>query len=163
MSITTGFMANASATFVFFYVRIRSIRIFSAYGNGLRKQLLWDIYQKYQNTGRIELFGTGDETRDFIHVSDIVRAIELILAYDGPENIINVANGEEVSIRELAEIYAGKLGADADVVSFNGMVKEGDPRNWRADISLLKRLGYEKHMALSDGIEAYVEWARKQE
>ena len=143
--------------------RIRSIRIFSAYGNGLRKQLLWDIYQKYQNTGRIELFGTGDETRDFIHVSDIVRAIELILAYDGPENIINVANGEEVSIRELAEIYAGKLGADADVVSFNGMVKEGDPRNWRADISLLKRLGYEKHMALSDGIEAYVEWARKQE
>ena len=53
--------------------------------------------------------------------------------------------------------------SDADVVSFNGMVKEGDPRNWRADISLLKRLGYEKHMALSDGIEAYVEWARKQE
>ena len=104
--------------------RIRSIRIFSAYGNGLRKQLLWDIYQKYQNTGRIELFGTGEETRDFIHVSDIVRAIELILAYDGPENVINVANGEEVSIRELAEIYAGKLGADADVVSFNGMVKE---------------------------------------
>lgn len=50
-------------------------------------------------------------------------------------------NGEEVSIRELAEIYAGKLGADADVVSFNGMVKEGDPRNWRADISLLKKLG----------------------
>ena len=142
---------------------IRCIRVFSVYGNGLRKQLLWDIYQKYQNTGRIELFGTGDETRDFIHVSDIVRAIELILAYDGPENIINVANGEEVSIRELAEIYAGKLGADADVVSFNGMVKEGDPRNWRADISLLKRLGYEKHMALSDGIEAYVEWARKQE
>jgi len=39
--------------------RIRSIRIFSAYGNGLRKQLLWDIYQKYQNTGRIELFGNG--------------------------------------------------------------------------------------------------------
>ena len=131
--------------------RIRSIRIFSAYGNGLRKQLLWDIYQKYQNTGRIELFGTGEETRDFIHVSDIVRAIELILAYDGPENVINVAN------------YAGKLGADADVVSFNGMVKEGDPRNWRADISLLKKLGYEKHMALSDGIEAYVEWAREQE
>ena len=91
------------------------------------------------------------------------RAIELILAYDGPENVINVANGEEVSIRELAEIYAGKLGADADVVSFNGMVKEGDPRNWRADISLLKKLGYEKHMALSDGIEAYVEWAREQE
>ena len=117
---------------------IRSIRIFSAYGNGLRKQLLWDIYQKYQNTGRIELFGTGEETRDFIHVSDIMRAIDLILSYDGPEAVINVANGEEVSIRELAEIYAEKLGAPQNIVSFNGAVKEGDPRNWRADISVLR-------------------------
>lgn len=37
---------------------IRCVRIFSAYGSGLRKQLLWDIYQKYLNTGRIDLFGT---------------------------------------------------------------------------------------------------------
>ena len=93
---------------------IRSIRIFSAYGNGLRKQLLWDIYQKYQNTGRIELFGTGEETRDFIHVSDIMRAIDLILSYDGTETVINVANGEEVSIRELAEIYADSLSKTLD-------------------------------------------------
>lgn len=35
---------------------IRCVRIFSAYGSGLRKQLLWDIYQKYLNTGRIDLF-----------------------------------------------------------------------------------------------------------
>lgn len=89
---------------------IRCVRIFSAYGSGLRKQLLWDIYQKYLNTGRIDLFGTGNETRDFIHISDILRALELILGYQGPEEIFNVANGEEVSIRELAEIYAAQLG-----------------------------------------------------
>ncbi len=76
----------------------------------MRKQLLWDIYQKYLNTGRIDLFGTGNETRDFIHISDILRALELILGYQGPEEIFNVANGEEVSIRELAEIYAAQLG-----------------------------------------------------
>ena len=64
------------------------LRIFSAYGSGLRKQLLWDIYQKYLNTGRIDLFGTGNETRDFIHISDILRALELILAYQGPEEIL---------------------------------------------------------------------------
>jgi UDP-glucose 4-epimerase len=139
--------------------RIRCVRIFSAYGDGLRKQLLWDIYQKYRNTGKIELFGTGEETRDFIHASDIMRAIELILAYEGTETIFNVANGEEVSIRTLAEIYARKLGASADVVSFNGMVKEGDPRNWRADITLLKKIGYQKTVELEDGIAAYVDWA----
>lgn len=139
--------------------QIRTIRIFSAYGNGLRKQLLWDVFQKYQNTGKIELFGTGDETRDFIHVSDIMNAIELIIDYDGAEQIFNVANGEEVSIRQLAEIYAQCLGVSKDIVSFNGKVKEGDPKNWRADISLLKKLGYEKSVQLEKGVALYVKWA----
>lgn len=142
--------------------RIRSVRIFSAYGNGLRKQLLWDIYQKYANTGKIKLFGTGSETRDFIHISDIMQALELILAYDGPEEIFNVANGEEVSIRELAETYAAELGEPADIVSFNGETKVGDPQNWRADISLLRRIGYERKMDLKAGIRSYVEWVRRQ-
>lgn len=124
------------------------MRIFSAYGSGLRKQLLWDIYQKYLNTGRIDLFGTGNETRDFIHISDILRALELILAYQGPEEIFNVANGEEVSIRELAEIYAAQLGEKTDIVRFNGETKVGDPQNWRADISLLKKLATRKRRIL---------------
>lgn len=143
-----------------FGYRIRSIRIFSAYGNGLRKQILWDIYQKYESTGRIKLFGTGNETRDFIHITDIMQAIALILAYDGPEEIFNVANGEEISIRRLAETYAKKLGESTDIVSFNGETKVGDPQNWRADISLLKALGYQKKMGFEAGIESYADWVR---
>lgn len=142
--------------------KIRSIRIFSAYGSGLRKQILWDMYQKYQNQGTIPLFGTGDETRDFIHVSDILQAIECILAYDGEEEIFNVANGEEVSIKELAHTYARKLGESEDIVSFNGETKAGDPLNWRADISLLKKIGYTKRMELAEGVGSYVEWVKEQ-
>ena len=141
--------------------QIRSLRIFSAYGSGLRKQLLWDIWQKYRRTGEIRLFGTGDETRDYIHITDILTSIRLILAYDGPEEIFNVANGEETSIRELAEVYAAKLGEPADIVSFNGETKTGDPQNWRADISLLAGLGYHKQMEFTDGIEGYVKWVRE--
>lgn len=140
----------------------RSIRIFSAYGNGLRKQIMWDTYQKYETTGKINLFGTGDETRDFIHITDILQAIGLILGYDGPEEVFNVANGEEVSIRELAHTYAGELGENTEIVTFNGETKTGDPQNWRADISLLSRLGYRKKMDLKTGIGMYVDWVRKQ-
>lgn len=141
---------------------IRSVRIFSVYGSGLRKQLLWDIYQKYQSTGVISLFGTGDETRDFIHVSDLMRALSCVLAYDGPEEIFNVANGEEVSIRELAHTYAKTLGEPENIVAFNGETKAGDPKNWRADISLLKSIGYKKQMGLTEGISDYVTWVREQ-
>lgn len=142
--------------------QIRTIRIFSAYGAGLRKQLLWDIYQKYEKNGRIDLFGTGEETRDFIHVLDIMQAIRLILEDTGTEEIFNVANGEEVTIAQIAEIYAKKLGIAADAVHFNGEVKIGDPRNWRADISQLKSLGYQKKVKLEQGIGEYVDWVRVQ-
>lgn len=142
--------------------KIRSLRIFSAYGSGLRKQLLWDMYQKYQNQGAIPLFGTGDETRDYIHVLDIMQAIKCILAYDGEEEIFNVANGEEVAIRELAHIYAKQLGESEKIISFNGETKVGDPKNWRADISLLKKTGYQKSMKLEDGILDYVTWVKEQ-
>lgn len=142
--------------------RIRCVRIFSAYGNGIRKQILWDIYQKYQSTGKIELFGTGEETRDFIHISDILKALALILDYDGPREVFNVANGEEVSIRRLAEIYAKKLGAAPGVVSFNGETKVGDPQNWRADISPLKGIGYVPEMGLEEGVGRYVDWVKSE-
>ena len=111
----------------------------------------------------ISLFGTGDETRDFIHVSDLMRALSCVLAYDGPEEIFNVANGEEVSIRELAHTYAKTLGEPENIVTFNGETKAGDPKNWRADISLLKRIGYKKQMGLTDGISDYVTWVREQD
>lgn len=142
--------------------KIRSLRIFSVYGDGLRKQLLWDIYQKYQSTGEIKLFGTGAETRDYIHVSDVLRAIDCVLAYDGAEEIFNLANGEEVAVSELAETYAKKLGESESIVSFNGETRVGDPLNWRADISLLKKIGYEKHMEMDEGIGSYVEWVKEQ-
>lgn len=142
--------------------RARSVRIFSAYGNGLRKQIMWDTYQKYETTGKINLFGTGDETRDFIHITDVMQAIGLILDYDGPEEVFNVANGEEVSIRELAHTYAGELGENTEIVTFNGETKAGDPQNWRADISLLQGIGYQKKMDLKTGIGMYVDWVKKQ-
>lgn len=147
--------------------RIRSIRIFSAYGiangNGLRKQIFWDIYQKYQSTGAIKLFGTGNETRDFIHVSDILKAMKCILAYDGPEEVFNVANGEEESVRHLAEVYANELGERTDIVTFSGETKTGDPLNWRADIGLLKKIGYTKTVDFEEGVRGYVRWVREQE
>jgi len=53
-----------------------SLRIFSAYGPGLKKQLFYDLYQKTKQKDAIELLGTGNETRDFIYIDDLVIAIE---------------------------------------------------------------------------------------
>lgn len=140
---------------------IKMIRIFSAYGEGLKKQIIWDMFCKLKNTGKIELFGTGNETRDFIHVDDIIRAIDLIVDDKKEYPIYNVASGVEVSVRELAEVFAEASGSSKDVIQFNNMVKEGDPLNWRADISKIAKLGFQPKISLYDGITRYINWAKE--
>ena len=77
-------------------MNIRIARVFSAYGAGLRKQIFWDMYRKLENTGRLDMFGTGNESRDYIHVKDLIQAIYLLATTDDDQLIYNVANGEEI-------------------------------------------------------------------
>lgn len=136
---------------------IKVARIFSAYGAGLKKQIFWDMHNKAINTGRLDMFGTGNESRDYIHVQDVIQAIFLIATQESKDFIFNVANGEEVTIRRATETFARFTGITN--ISFNGVEREGDPLNWRADISKLKALGYKKSISFEDGIRDYIEWA----
>lgn len=138
-----------------------SLRIFSAFGPGLKKQLFWDLYQKSKQTAAVSLFGTGNETRDFIYISDLVKAIECVITQgDFKSNIINVANGEEISIAKVAETFF----KDTDVVcNFEGEIRQGDPSHWVADISQLKSLGFKREVSFEEGIKKYRQWLKENE
>jgi UDP-glucose 4-epimerase len=134
------------------------LRIFSAYGPGLQKQLLWDVFQKSQQATSIKLFGTGYESRDFIFVTDIIQAIALIIergAFDG--SAYNLASGTETTVQEIvAELlkalsYSGQL-------AFSGASRSGDPINWQADISRLTSLGFTPNVSIHQGIRYYTTW-----
>jgi len=141
---------------------VKIARIFSAYGAGLRKQIFWDMYQKYRKTGRLDMFGTGNETRDYIHVDDVVPALYLLAATRSSEVVFNVASGVETTIREATEMFAGIVGVPLENVAFNGMIREGDPLNWRADISKISALGYKPEIGMLDGLRGYVDWVNEQ-
>lgn len=135
-----------------------SLRIFSAYGEGLKKQLFWDLHQKFLNNDQIVLFGTGNESRDFIHVDDIVQAIHLIIQKAkcvGEE--INIANGTEYTIQEVSTLF-NKNFQNSKIILFNNQVKPGDPLNWRADISVLNSMGYQQQVSIDKGILRYINW-----
>jgi len=55
------------------------------------------------------------------------------------------------------------IGAEKEVISFNGVIREGDPLNWRADTSRILRLGYQKKVSIQDGLDNYVQWVRSQD
>lgn len=141
---------------------IRIVRVFSAYGPGLKKQIFWDMYQKVKKTGLLEMMGTGEESRDYIYIDDLVNALMLIGLSDICEKrILNAANGEEITIKEVAVRFAEYAGVPKNKILFTGMAREGDPFNWCADISSIKKLGYAPAVSLSEGIANYADWVRK--
>ncbi len=143
----------------FFNVQTLSLRIFSAYGPGLKKQLFWDWYQKTKGSGRINIYGTGNESRDFIHVEDLIQVIALAIARaDFKGSVVNVANGKEVLIKEAAALYLEFLNRQ---YSFTGEIKKGDPLNWVADISVINEWGYQHKVPLEEGLKGYIEWVKE--
>ena len=144
----------------FWGVKTCCVRIFSAYGPGLKKQLFWDMYNKFCNNDVIELWGTGKESRDFIYISDLIRAIDLVISNcDFVGNKVNLANGSQTTIREVADTFVKVLNTDKEI-RFNGAERKGDPINWEADISDLKKWGYQQKVSLEEGIQEYIEWVK---
>lgn len=136
-----------------------SARIFSAYGPGLRRQVIWDIIQKAAAESHIVLQGTGLESRDFIHASDIANAIACIGQNASMEGeVYNVANGVEITINDLAKLIVSKLSSHV-TIEFDGKVPKGVPLNWCSDNSKLQSLGFESNISLNEGITEFTKWA----
>lgn len=135
------------------------VRIFSAYGPGLRRQVLWDICEKAVSCDVVSLFGTGKEGRDFIHTQDIARGVEVILksaSFTG--DIYNLASGKQVFISDLANQILEYLKLSSKQVIFDQVVHMGDPMNWQADIKKIKLLGFEPEVSFEEGLRNYVNW-----
>lgn len=141
-----------------FELKFVILRPFSVYGLGLRKQLLWDICQKFNNQDEINLFGTGNESRDFIHIRDLLKIIDLIIdksLFEG--EIYNVANGVEIYIHEITALCQQEFKSNKKI-SFTGEKKVGDPLKWLADISKITELGYSPSVKIEEGISEYINW-----
>ena len=109
------------------------------------------------------IFEDGEQTRDFIHVSDIVQANLLALEKDTADyQSLNVGTGRPTSVRQVAQLLTEGLGKDLkpEVV---GKYREGDIRHCFADITRArKQLGYEPKVTLEQGIPELLGWVREQ-
>ncbi|MCF8428662.1 MAG: SDR family oxidoreductase [Bacteroidia bacterium] len=144
----------------FFKLKTCSLRVFSAYGPGLKKQLFWDIYQKLSNKNTINLYGKGTETRDFIYISDLIQALECIMnntLFIG--EVINVATGTETTINTATKYFIENFEDKFELV-FNGIEKEGDPKNWKAEIRILEEMGFKQLINLQTGLSKYADWLK---
>lgn len=146
----------------FFGLKTISLRVFSAFGPGLRKQLFWDLAASLKSKEDVTLFGTGAESRDFIYINDLLQALSCIIRngkFDG--EAVNVAGGKETRIDEIASQFA-KLFRPSARLHFNGIQKPGDPLNWRADITKLISWGFRPDTDLQEALQQTAQWLKDQ-
>jgi dTDP-glucose 4,6-dehydratase/UDP-glucose 4-epimerase len=142
-----------------FGLKTLSLRIFSAYGIGQKKLLLWDLHKRIETSDdKIILYGTGNESRDFIHIKDI--ALQILLSIDNATfqgEAVNVANGEEVRVFEVVELFMKYYPKKFDF-QFNGEIRLGDPLNWSSNIDIMKSWGYKSTVSFEKSVKDYINW-----
>ena len=142
-----------------FGIKIAIVRLFSVYGPGLRKQLLWDLCCRLQAEPDIlELHGTGNELRDWLYVEDAVSF--LVCASNlasSPPNVINGATGQSTCVRDIATLLCEVWGTFPEI-AFSGKQHVGNPFSLVADIEHSQELNIQPELSLFKGLKKYVNW-----
>jgi GDP-L-fucose synthase len=113
-------------------------------------------HAKVSGAGQIEIWGTGTPKREFLHVDDLAEALVFLMERYSDELQLNIGWGEDVSIRELAELIA-------EVVGYKGGFRyatekpDGTPRKL-LDVSRLNAMGWRPRIHLRDGLADAYRW-----
>jgi len=111
---------------------------------------------KTRNENKLIVWGTGKPRREFLHVDDLASACLLLLEkYESPE-IVNIGYGEDITVRELAELICGVVGFNGELV-WDATKPDGTPRKL-LDITKIRALSWQPTIPLRQGIAQTYEW-----
>lgn len=143
-------------------VKIKIARIFNTYGTRMSpndgRVISNFIVQALQNKD-ITIFGSGDQTRSFIYVDDLLEAlIRLMDTGDEVTGPVNIGNANEFSISDLAQLIINITGSQSKIVFEN--LPLDDPKQRKPDISLAKQLldNWEPQISLEKGLEKTIDY-----
>jgi dTDP-glucose 4,6-dehydratase len=142
-------------------IEVRIVRIFNTYGPRMRPgdgRVVSTFLQQAIQGQALTVFGSGDQTRSFCYVDDLVRGI-LALLWSEHAGPINLGNPAEFTVAELAGIVGDVVGVEVDV-EHRGLPVD-DPVRRRPDITKARRLlGWEPRIDLAEGLARTAAWMR---
>ena len=117
-----------------------------------------------KKSGLIVLFEDGQESRDFVHVSDVSEAIALGLTSEGGDgSTMNIGSGVQVSVETIAHSLKRQFHDSSAPVVISGQYRLGDIRHNYADMSAIgQRLAFSPKVPLEEGITRFVRWVKTQ-
>lgn len=143
-----------------FGLDISVLRLFSVYGSGLSKQLLWDACNKI-NRGDHSFFGSGDEMRDWVHIDDVCQLyLSVIERKKAGFFLVNGGTGVGTRVKGILRlVYQGIMNEEAP--KFTQAQRKGDPDMFIADISVARSIGWDAHIFPEQGVPEYTKWFKE--
>lgn len=143
-----------------FGVSAAIVRLFSIYGAGLRKQLLWDACRKLEQ-GEYEFFGTGEEIRDWLHVNDVAKLLFIAGQNATPDcPVVNAGSGQGVTVKDILTLVSEHWVALEKPI-FSSKPKAGDPNAYMANIAKARTWNWEPEINWREGVAEYVDWYKQ--
>jgi UDP-glucose 4-epimerase len=140
-----------------FGLNVSILRLFSVYGAGLKKQLLWDACNKI-NSGDNLFFGTGEEIRDWVHINDVCNLYEKLINHNQPGiSVINGGSGLGTDVKDVLKLIYQGLEIHGKP-QFTQNPRQGDPNIFIANNSLAESIGWQPEITLEQGVCEYTKW-----
>jgi GDP-L-fucose synthase len=115
---------------------------------------------KVNGTPNVMLWGSGSPKREFLFADDLAEACVHLMQTYASREIVNIGTGEDLSIRELAELIRGIVGFEGEII-WDAAMPDGTPRKL-LDVSRIHSLGWKHRISLEDGIRlAYSDFLEK--
>lgn len=111
---------------------------------------------KIEKQNKVTLWGTGSALREFLHVDDLARAIKFTSEKYNDHEFINIGSGEEVSIKQLAELVRQVVGFEGEI-KWDSSYPDGTPQKL-LDSSKILKLGWKPEIALTEGLTSTYKW-----
>jgi UDP-glucuronate 4-epimerase len=141
-------------------VRVVCLRYFTVFGPCQRPDMAFHRFVDALESGRpLRVFGTGEQTRDFTYVEDVVTAT--IAALGAPSPVYNVGGGSPASVNEAVELLRDLTGKQSEVVH-EGTARGDVHRTWADTSRLRDEVGWRPGVSLADGLAAQVAEYRRQ-
>lgn len=120
-------------------MRVVILRIFSLFGEGQKRLLIWDLYRQFKKCSKVTVDGSGKEIRDYLSIDYLGEIlIKLIQAIKTNYEIYNIASGKSISVKKLAYSIKKTL-SSRNTISFANRKRIGHPLVWQADVSKVQK------------------------
>lgn len=140
-----------------FRIKVSIVRISNIYGPGMppfRHSVISTFIEKIKKGENLEISGNGEQTRDFIYIDDVVKALISVGLSKSKFDIFNICSGREISINTLTHLISGRLNKNIKISYFSGSNNEG---YWKgSNQKVKKRFGWSPEISLEEGLKKMV-------